>query len=141
MYLEVISMSQPSILPVIHLTHNVIVKSPGLPPMLYKVRELAEELEMPERTLRDWLICGAPHTRDRFGHIWINGQEFAAWVKSHRMEKNAMRMQKGEAYCFRCKQKVNPSNLVPHRVVGRLVLMTGKCPKCGSQVQRGARDD
>jgi len=39
----------------IHLPRQVIVKAPGLLPMLYTVRELSEDLGMPERTLRDWL--------------------------------------------------------------------------------------
>lgn len=64
----------------IKLPHSVIVRSPGLLPVLYTVRELAEEIVIPERTLRDWLIHGAPHTRDRLNHIWIDGQAFAGWV-------------------------------------------------------------
>lgn len=77
-------MSQDLSNPRIKLPHAVIVKAPGLLPMLYTVRELADELSMPERTLRDWLLHGAPHTRVRLGHIWVNGQAFAAWVASQR---------------------------------------------------------
>lgn len=53
-------MSRNVSVPRIKLPHQVIVKAPGLLPMLYTVRGLAEELGMPERTLRDWLVRGAP---------------------------------------------------------------------------------
>jgi hypothetical protein len=85
-------MSQNLSKPRIKLPHLVIVKAPGLLPMLYMVRELADELSMPERTLRDWLLHGAPHTRDRLGHIWINGQAFAAWVLSQRRKAPGSRL-------------------------------------------------
>lgn len=48
----------------IKLPHSVIVKSPGLLPMFYQVSELAEAIGAVERTLRDWLVLGAPHLRD-----------------------------------------------------------------------------
>jgi hypothetical protein len=35
----------------IRLPHCVIVKAPGLLPMLYKPSEIAEELKIPERTI------------------------------------------------------------------------------------------
>ena len=75
-------MSQQMLKHRIKLPHSVIVKSTSLLPMLYTVRELAEEITIPERTLRDWLANGAPHTRDHLGHIWIDGQAFARWVQS-----------------------------------------------------------
>jgi len=41
------------------LPHAVIIKAPGLLPMLYTPREICEELGVAESTLRDWLqkIC------------------------------------------------------------------------------------
>jgi hypothetical protein len=44
----------------ISLPHSVIVKAPGILPMLYTVSELAQELRTPERALQDWLAAGAP---------------------------------------------------------------------------------
>ena len=64
--------------------HQVIVRAPGLLPMLYKVRELADDLGIPERTLRDWLKNGAPHHRDTRKNIWVNGEVFSAWVNTSR---------------------------------------------------------
>jgi len=64
------------------ISRNVLIKAPGLLPMLYTPREIAEDLDVPETTLRDWLNHGAPHSRDGSNHIWIDGKEFAAWVDS-----------------------------------------------------------
>ena len=70
------------------IPHLVIVKAPGLLPMHYTPREIAEELGIPESTLRDWILRGAPHFRDDHNHLWINGQKFAAWVEDLRNAKN-----------------------------------------------------
>ena len=55
------------------ISRNVLIKAPGLLPMLYTPREIAEDLDVPETTLRDWLNHGAPHSRDESNHIWIDG--------------------------------------------------------------------
>jgi len=36
-------------------SHRVIVRAPGLLPMLYRLNELAEELEMSLLTIADWV--------------------------------------------------------------------------------------
>jgi hypothetical protein len=53
------------------LSHSAIVKSPGLLPMLYTVRELSEAIGVHDPTLRDWLLAGAPHFYDKKVHIWM----------------------------------------------------------------------
>ena len=68
----------------LHLPHAVIVKAPGLLPMLYRLGELAEELEISPRVVREWMDKGLPYTRDAHGHLWINGQQFAEWVNQLR---------------------------------------------------------
>lgn len=45
--------------------------------MHYKVSELAAAIDIPERTLRDWLVAGAPHFRDQQDNLWIHGRDFA----------------------------------------------------------------
>ncbi len=120
------------------LPHKVIVKAPGLLPMLYKVRELAGELGIPESTLRDWLKRSAPHYRDK-GHLWIYGPEFSDWVKANRKQKREKRLSDTQAYCFICKadiEIVNPK-IVP--IKGELVSIKGTCPICRGKVSRGAR--
>jgi hypothetical protein len=109
--------------------------------MLYTVRELADELSMPERTLRDWLLRGAPHTRDRLGHIWVNGQVFAAWVLSQRRKAPSSRLKPGEGYCMVCNQIVMVLHPIRRPSAGKLVYIQGLCPHCNGKVSRGARRD
>jgi hypothetical protein len=119
--------------------HQVIVKAPGLLAMMYKVKELAEELNMPEGTLRYWLKSGAPHHRDSRGQIWVNGEEFSAWVETHRIKEHKKVLNGNQAYCFRCKQVVEMVNpeIVP--IKGALIHVRGVCGKCGCTINRGGR--
>ena len=121
----------------IKIPHAVIVRSPGLLPMLYKVSELAADLDIPERTLRDWLANGAPHERDEKSHLWINGEQFAAWVEAQRAQKQSIKLRDGEAYCFGCRAAVRISGQEEIPITGKLVHIRGVCPRCGTQVQRG----
>lgn len=128
-------MSQNLSNPRIHLPHRVIIRSPGLLPMLYKLRELAEDLGLPYRTLWDWTKFGLPHQIDARGHIWINGEDFKQWVASHRI-KPKVRLAADEARCMRC----GPVKLLDPRVIpiqGKLYHLRGKCPNCGRTVSRG----
>jgi len=125
--------------PRIKIPNSVIVRVTGLLPMLYKPSELADDLHMPERTLRDWLAkFGAPHSRDRSGCIWINGIEFSAWVETVRRQKKTTRLQPGQAYCLRCKQPVDlvdPDCVVQRAGAPKRIKAT--CPQCGGTVYRG----
>ncbi|MCL5611948.1 MAG: hypothetical protein M1485_05250 [Chloroflexi bacterium] len=123
----------------VHLSHYIIVKSPGLLPMYYTVGELASELRIPDRTLRDWLEAGAPHHRDECNHIWINGVQFAQWVQQQRRLKHEHKLDDGSAYCFRCNEVVEIMTPRHHHIKGKLFLITGTCPQCGTTINRGAR--
>jgi hypothetical protein len=125
----------------VKLPHSVIVKSTGLLPMFYTVRELAEEIAIPDRTLRDWLSHGAPHTRDRLRHIWIEGRAFAGWVQSLRRKSNGARMKKDEGYCMTCKRAVVMLNQIRYPSASRLIYIHGICPVCNGKVTRGAWND
>lgn len=123
----------------IRLSHSVIVKSPGLLPMLYTVRELAEAVGIPERTLRAWLAAGAPHQREAGGHIWIHGREFSGWVAGKRASRRQYPLGEGQGYCLRCKRVVN---LLEPRTIhfrGKLNRTRGTCDRCGGIVCRGVR--
>lgn len=132
-------MSQRIVTQRIHLPHQVIVKAPGLLPMLYTVRELSEDLGMPERTLRDWLKSGAPHIWDARRRIWINGQEFSGWVVALRRQRRRVPLSDGEAYCLRCNQAVKMCDPVTISIKAKLVRIQGTCPTCQSVVNRGGR--
>ncbi len=120
--------------------HIVLIRAPGLLPMQYKARELAEELGIHSRTLRDWLNQGAPHHRDRRGHLWVNGEEFAKWVEKNRRKPRRIKLADDEAFCLSCKR---PVKLVDPEIIpikGLLINIRGKCPDCGCVINRGGRN-
>jgi len=122
------------------LPHAVIVGAPGLLPMLYRPTELAEDLHVPARTIREWTGKGMPHQRDRRGHIWINGTEFFQWVETMRQPVHTGGLGPNEAYCVRCNRPVQLVDPVLH-TAGVSPLLQGSCPHCGATVNRGVRDD
>ena len=123
------------------LPHNVIIKAPGLLPMLYTPREICEELDIAESTLRDWLQIDVPHQRDNRNRIWINGEEFARWVNNQRKPKVTNKLNEDEAYCLSCNQvsKLLSPQIQP--IKGNLVLIKGTCANCGAVINRGAHRD
>jgi len=120
------------------LPHRVIVKAPGLLTMLYKVSELAGELDIPERTLRDWLEAGTPSQRDENNRIWINGKDFSQWVEAQRKPKRTVKLLDHQAYCLRCNMAVELQAPQRHAIKGKLVHIKGTCPQCGCSINRGA---
>ena len=123
------------------IPHLVIVKAPGLLPMQYTAHEIAEELRIPESTLRDWLLHGAPHTRDERNHLWVNGQLFAAWVEDQRKSKHhtPRGLKDGEGYCMRCNKVVKILDPIVRHIKGKLYHIKGQCPTCGCMINRGGR--
>ncbi|WP_322507365.1 hypothetical protein [Anaerolinea sp.] len=123
------------------LPHKVIIKAPGLLPMLYTPREICDELDIAESTLRDWLQIDVPHQRDNRNRIWINGEEFARWVNNQRKPKVTNKLNEDEAYCLRCNQvsKLLSPQIQP--IKGNLVLIKGTCANCGAVINRGAHRD
>jgi hypothetical protein len=123
----------------VKLPHSVIVRAPGLMPMLYKPSELAEHLGILSRTIRQWVSKGLPHQRDARGHLWINGEELARWVEVQRSLKRGPKLKADEAYCVRCRRAVKL--IAPARNTnGKRTLLQGKCPQCGASVNKGVRD-
>lgn len=53
------------------LPHSVVVRAPGLLPMLYTLSELTEELRVSRAVIRGWLKRGLAHERDSRGHILV----------------------------------------------------------------------
>jgi hypothetical protein len=123
------------------IPHWVIVKAPGLLPMQYTAHEIVEELRIPESTLRDWLLRGAPHSRDEYNHLWVNGRRFAAWVEEQRKSKHRSprKLKEGEGYCMRCNQIVEMLDPIVRHIKGKLFHTKGQCPTCGCAINRGGR--
>jgi hypothetical protein len=120
------------------LPHLVIVRAPGLLPMWYSLRELAQELEVSVRSIRVWLDLGLPYRRDERGHLWIDGRQFAAWVKASNVQRSRQSLQPNEAFCLHCCRPVvllNPSSTCR----GKQRLLRGTCSVCGHVVCRAVR--
>ena len=118
------------------IPHSVIVRAPGLLPMLYKVRELAQELDTSRRRIRRWARRGMPHERDGRNHIWINGEQFAQWVEDQRRTQRGPKLKPDEGYCLRCRRAVQMVGSV-RQVGGKETILQGACPRCGATVNRG----
>ena len=123
----------------IPLPHAIITRAPGLLPMMYTTRELAEELKVSFQDIKRLVDGGAPHERDSRQHLWIDGTAFAQWVEETRFsQKNRNRLAHDEALCFRCRKPVKLSK--PHATINKKQkLLTGICPECGATINRGAR--
>jgi len=120
------------------LPHLVIVRAPGLLPMWYSRRELAQELEVSVRAVQWWLEQGLPCRRDERGHVWIDGQQFAAWVNTVTRQRSRQVLQAHEAYCLNCRRPVellNPTSTCR----GKQRLLRGACAVCGHIVYRAVR--
>ena len=125
----------------IRIPHNVIVRAPGLLPMLYTLPELVSELGIPYSTLRNWLDAGAPHIRDNRGHIYINGQIFAVWIKEKKKQTKPGKLSAEEGNCMHCNQVVPLFHVQVSQVRKKLIHKVSKCPECGGKVIRGDRYD
>lgn len=120
------------------MPHAVIVRAPGLLPMMYRTAELAGELGVRRQDVVRWARSGAPHQRDRKGHIWIHGRLFASWVESNRRSRSRRRLPPGKAFCLRCRRATVVKD--PRRIpAGNMVRIAGTCAACGAEVRRGAR--
>jgi hypothetical protein len=123
------------------LPQLVIVRSPGLLPMLYSLRELCEELGISDSTLRDWLQAGAPHQRDGRDHLWVNGESFSAWVKAQQKPRTHRKLEAGEGFCMHCNQITQLISPEVRHIKGKLIHIKGKCPQGGHIINRGDRYD
>jgi hypothetical protein len=121
------------------LTHHVIVKAPGLLPMLYRPSELSEEFGVDVSTIRDWVQAGLVHSRDEAGHIWINGRDMACWVEVQRKQAIRPPLADDQAFCLRCRKAVQVVEPKSARR-GRQRVWQGRCAECGAVVNRGLRN-
>ena len=94
----------------------------------WSAREIAEVLNIPEGTLRDWFSRGAPFSRDDHHHLWVHGQHFAEWVDVQRKSKHRSprKLKEGEGYCMRCNQIVALVDPIIHHIKGKLYHTKGQ---------------
>ena len=107
--------------------------------MFYKTRELAEDLGIDLQTIIRWAQNGAPHKRDRKGHIYIHGQLFASWIESQRKARYRKHVPEDHGYCLSCNELVAMEGITQRRIAN-LILLTGTCPGCGGAVNRGSKN-
>lgn len=108
----------------------------GLLPMEYRPSELAREIGCHRSTIYDsYIPNGCPHRRDRNGHIWIVGTDFAAWARAT-IQKRKFHMEPGQAYCMHCKQVVEMQPPITETEVKSAILKHGRCPQCFGEVAR-----
>ncbi len=119
-------------------SHDVIVRAPGLLPMLYTTTELAAELHIEPWQLREWISAGMPHQYDPQQHIFIDGHQFAAWVISRRNAQRGPTLAGDEGFCLTCRKAVKMVD--PQAMVqGKRKLLKAVCPDCQSPVFRGVK--
>ena len=121
------------------IPHGAIVRSPGLLPMLYRPGELAEELGIEARDVREWAHRGLAFSRDGRGNIWINGDDAKAWVQGRHRGRRKAGLAANEAFCFGCRQVVVMS-APKESVNGGMRVLSDHCPHCGTRVNRGVRN-
>lgn len=127
--------------PKIRIPHSAIVRAAGLLPMYYSTGELSAELDVPRKTIIQWIKNGLPHTRDKQNHIWVVGKDCEIWIE--RMRKASLKktpLADEEAFCFRCRKSVVIQDRHIQSFQGRY-LLSGKCPECSCRVNKGVRND
>ena len=120
-------------------SQHTIVSASHLLNMWYTPSELAEELGIAARTIRDWARQDLPHRKDGAGRIWIDGHQVAVWVKVHQSQSQVT-LQPNEGYCLKCKTPVIIQN-AQMITRGKMRLLTGQCPQCQSTLYRGVSCD
>ena len=120
------------------LPHSVIVKAPGLLPMYYTSKELAEDLDVSTRTVKQWIENGLPYHRNSHNYIMIDGWELAEWVENQRQLGQKPKLNEDEGFCLRCRKAVRIADPAKHRQ-GRRLLLKGRCGQCNSVVCRGIK--
>jgi len=108
--------------------------------MLYRPAELAEDLGVTDRMVREWLVKDLPHQRDERGHLWIDGCQAVEWLKRVQQSRSTLKLADNEAYCLLCNKPVKLLN--PTRTQrGKQTVLNGICPSCGTSIHRGVKND
>lgn len=122
------------------LSRAQVVRLGRLLNMYYKPSEIADLLGVNVDTVRrTYLAAGCPHKRDKTGHIWIVGTDFKEWaddVIAKRKRKKTKPMAQNEAWCFKCKDRVQMSSPKLIAVNRYLEILQCPCRNCGTKVNR-----
>lgn len=120
------------------LKHTQIVRLGRILNMMYKPKELAEEIGVtPDTIYRSYLVAGLPHTRDHKG-IWIYGPAFVAWAKETITKHRRIRsgLPDHQAWCMKCNQAVEMIEPKVKYTNRYIEIVQSKCPRCERLVNR-----
>lgn len=127
------------------LSRAQIIRLDRLLDMMYRPSEIAELIGVNIDTVRrSYLSAGCPHKRDAYQKIWINGVAFKEWANeiiAERKRKKTYPMKENEAWCMKCNQRVPIIEPKIKRVNYYIDLLQGKCPQCGTTVNRARRHE
>lgn len=107
--------------------------------MEYTPTELAAELNTTVRQIRAAIDQDAPHRQTAGGHVFVNGADFAHWVRQQSQARQRQRLDPNQAYCFKCRSAVPLTVVTVTATNGNSELAKGVCPLCGSLVNRARR--
>jgi ribosomal protein S27AE len=120
------------------LPADVQRRAKGLLDMLYTPDDLADDLGIDQRLVYVRLIpAGLPHTKDKSGHIWIHGLEASQWITNLFKGKH-FALGENQAYCLKCGKAVTMLDPKLWKA-GKMTLLKGTCPDCGTTVNRGVK--
>lgn len=119
------------------IKHKQIARRGRLMNMLYKPKEIAEELGIHVDTIyRSYIPAGLPYFRNKQG-IWIHGTTFVDWSKQTIIQnKKHHHLQENQVWCLRCKKPVEDINTVVIYTKGNAELHQSHCPECGIKINR-----
>lgn len=101
--------------------------------MHYKPSEIANIVGFSQRQIyRVYIPLGVPFEKDKTGHLWINGKQFAKWYAS-KFPKTSLG--KKQAFCLTCKQAITFSKATTKQS-GNISYLLCKCPKCGRRIAK-----
>ena len=120
------------------IPHAALVRAPGLLPMLYRISEIAADLQVSEDQIRYWMGQGMPVEHDAQAHLWIDGEEVQRWFGAIQDRRKQRRLRAGRAFCFRCDCAVE-FRASTRSQNGNHVLESGICPNCGTPINRGVK--
>lgn len=121
----------------IRLSRTQIIRVPWLYDMEYRPVEIAKEIGVTTETVvRTYIPGGAPFERDKAGHLWINGVQFAGWVQEVFKKRKKISLEEGEGWCCKCNRAVKMTGPRQRYANAYMKILQGHCEGCGGKVNR-----
>ena len=119
--------------------HRIVYKKrQRLLDMAYTTGEIAEELGVTPKYIRDTLIrkMGAPYRYDESGRLWLDGLQIREWIgKAFDPKKRSVKLDRNEFFCVKCREKRESDQFITKRLNGT-IYRQAFCPICGSRMNK-----